>query len=79
MLVLTRKVKQSLMIGDDVEVTVLSVDGTKVRLGIEAPTNIPVYRTEIYLEIRREREQGIRREPAESDEDAVRGRGGSAE
>ena len=51
MLVLTRKVKQSVMIGDDIEVTVLSSDGTKVRLGIRAPLSVPVHREEIYLEI----------------------------
>jgi carbon storage regulator len=52
MLVLTRKDKQSIMIGDDVEVMVLSSDGTKVRLGIQAPSDVSVHRTEIYLEIR---------------------------
>jgi len=50
-LVLTRKVKQSVMIGDDIEVTVLSSDGAKVRLGIRAPLDVPVHREEIYLEI----------------------------
>ena len=40
------------MIGDDVEVTVLSTDGAKVRLGIQAPQSVPVHRTEIYLEIK---------------------------
>jgi carbon storage regulator len=54
MLVLTRKSNQSIMIGDDVEVTVLSVMGDKVRIGIEAPQKVPVYRKEIYLEIHRE-------------------------
>ncbi|HEV2943883.1 MAG TPA: carbon storage regulator CsrA [Solirubrobacteraceae bacterium] len=52
MLVLTRKRKQSIMIGDDVEVTVLSSDGAKVRLGISAPSDVPVHRSEIYLEIK---------------------------
>jgi carbon storage regulator len=51
MLVLTRKEKQSIMIGDDIKVMVLSSDGTKVRLGIQAPSNVSVHRTEIYLEI----------------------------
>jgi carbon storage regulator len=51
MLVLTRKAKQSIMIGDDIEVMVLSNDGTKVRLGIQAPSDVSVHRTEIYLEI----------------------------
>ena len=54
MLVLTRKTNQSIMIRDDVEVTVLSVHGEKVRLGIQAPSDVPVYRNEIYLEIQRE-------------------------
>jgi len=51
MLVLTRKSNQSIMIGDDVEVSVLSVMGEKVRIGIQAPQEIPVFRKEIYLEI----------------------------
>jgi len=54
MLVLTRKPKESIMIGDDIEVTVLSSDGTKVRLGIQAPSDVPVHRKEIYLEIQAE-------------------------
>ena len=54
MLVLTRKSNQSIMIGDDIEVSVLSVMGDKVRIGIQAPQEIPVFRTEIYLEIHRE-------------------------
>jgi carbon storage regulator len=51
MLVLTRKAKQSIMIGDDIEVMILSSDDTKVRLGIQAPSNVSIHRTEIYLEI----------------------------
>ena len=54
MLVLTRKSNQSIMIGDDIEVSVLSVMGEKVRIGIQAPQEIPVFRKEIYLEIHRE-------------------------
>lgn len=54
MLVLTRKSNQSIMIGDDIEVSVLSVMGDKVRIGIQAPQEVPVFRTEIYLEIHRE-------------------------
>lgn len=56
MLVLTRKSNQSIMIGDDIEVSVLSVMGDKVRIGIQAPQDIPVFRTEIYLEIHREQD-----------------------
>jgi carbon storage regulator len=51
MLVLTRKSRQSIMIGDDVEVAVLSVSGESVKLGIQAPREIPVFRKEIYVEI----------------------------
>ncbi len=54
MLVLTRKSNQSIMIGDEIEVSVLSVMGEKVRIGIQAPQKIPVFRKEIYLEIHRE-------------------------
>src|SRR4051795_1338616 len=55
MLVLTRKSNQSIMIGDDVEVSVLSIMGEKVRLGISAPRDVPVFRKEVYLEIQDER------------------------
>jgi len=67
MLVLTRKPNQSIMIGDDIEVSVLSVVGEKVRIGIHAPHDIPVFRTEIYVEI--QRDQG---EQANSASKAVR-------
>jgi carbon storage regulator len=58
MLVLTRKSNQSIMIGDDIEVSILSVMGDKVRIGIQAPQEVPVFRTEIYLEIHREEAEG---------------------
>jgi carbon storage regulator len=48
MLVLSRKTNQSIMIGDEIEITVLSVSGEKVRLGIKAPREVPVYRDEVY-------------------------------
>lgn len=67
-LVLTRKPKQSIMIAEDIEVTVLSVQGEKVRLGIQAPADVPVWRSEIYTEIHHEREQGRRRTDAGSDD-----------
>ena len=51
MLVLTRKANQSIMIGDDIEVSVLSVLGEKVRLGIQAPRSVPVFRKEVFIEI----------------------------
>jgi len=54
MLVLTRKSNQSIMIGDEIEVTVLAIMGEKVRIGIQAPRDIPVFRKEVYLEIQQE-------------------------
>jgi carbon storage regulator len=54
MLVLTRKSNQSIMIGDDIEISVLAVMGEKVRIGIEAPRSIPVFRREVYVEIQEE-------------------------
>jgi carbon storage regulator len=51
MLVLTRKANQSIMIGDGIEVSVLSVMGEKVRIGIQAPRDVPVFRKEVFLEI----------------------------
>jgi carbon storage regulator len=60
MLVLTRKTNQSIMIGDDVEISVLAVSGDKVRIGISAPRDVPVFRKEVYLSIQAERlEAGI--------------------
>ena len=54
-LVLTRKGNQSIMIGDEIEVSVLAIMGEKVRIGIEAPRSVPVFRKEVYLEIQEER------------------------
>jgi carbon storage regulator len=54
MLVLTRKSNQSIMIGDEIEVSVLAIMGEKVRIGIQAPRDIPVFRKEVYLEIQQE-------------------------
>jgi carbon storage regulator len=53
-LVLTRKTNQSIMIGDAVEVSVLAVSRDKIRLGITAPRDIPVFRKEVYLSIQEE-------------------------
>lgn len=57
MLVLTRKVHQSIVIGDGIEVVVLEVRGEQVRLGIKAPKNVAVHRKEIYDQIRDENVQ----------------------
>lgn len=54
MLILTRRVNETLNIGDDVQVTVLGVKGNQVRIGINAPRDVAVHREEIYLRIKRE-------------------------
>ena len=56
MLVLTRKTNQSIMIGDDIEVSVLAVSRDKIRLGITAPRDVPVFRKEVYLSIKGEQD-----------------------
>jgi carbon storage regulator len=56
MLVLTRKGNQSIMIGDDIEVSVLAIMGEKVRIGIDAPRSVPVFRKEVYVEIQQDRD-----------------------
>jgi carbon storage regulator len=66
MLVLTRKPGQSIMIGDGVEVQVLSVAGEKVRLGITAPRDVSIFRDEVYNRIEDEN-----RKDAEGSDDAV--------
>lgn len=55
MLVLSRKKDESIMIGDDVEIIVVSIVGDKVRLGIKAPSSTPVHRNEVYKKIKDEK------------------------
>ena len=58
MLVLSRHRDESIIIGDNIVITVVDVRGDKVRLGIDAPTDIPVHRQEVYEAIQRERQHG---------------------
>jgi carbon storage regulator len=63
MLVLTRKVNQSIMIGDEIEIVVLEVRGEQVRIGVKAPRSVPVHRREIYDSIRQENLMSAQTQP----------------
>jgi carbon storage regulator len=71
MLVLTRKSNQSIMIGDEIEISVLAIMGEKVRIGIDAPRKVPVFRKEVYLEIQQERSGEERQAERERVDDAL--------
>ena len=73
MLVLSRHRDESIMIGDDVVITIVDIRGDKVRLGIDAPQNIPVHRQEVYDAIQRENQKAAQLRPADT-----RGIGGAA-
>ncbi|MEX2175119.1 MAG: carbon storage regulator CsrA [Pirellulaceae bacterium] len=66
MLVLSRHRDESIMIGDDIVVTIVDIRGDKVRLGIAAPTDIPVHRQEIYEAIQRENRKASQLQPGEA-------------
>ena len=60
MLALARKSNESIMLGNDIEITVLEIKGDQVKLGIKAPKSVPIYRMEIYLQIQEENRQAVR-------------------
>ena len=64
MLVLSRKINQSIMIGDDIRIVVVAVDRDQVKLGIEAPRSVPVHCSEVYEEIRRANQEASGATPA---------------
>ncbi|MDE5873952.1 MAG: carbon storage regulator CsrA [Lachnospiraceae bacterium] len=66
MLALSRKQGESIMIGNDIELTILEVKGEQVKVGISAPKNIPVYRKEIYMQIREENKEAAQNIDIES-------------
>jgi carbon storage regulator len=63
MLVLSRRVKQEIMIGDNISVMVIEIRGDKVRLGVQAPANIPVHRHEVHEAIQKETLEAIEYDP----------------
>ena len=66
MLVLSRHRDESIMIGDDVVVTIVDIRGDKVRLGIAAPQDIPVHRQEVYEAIKRENQRAGKLDPSDT-------------
>lgn len=64
MLVLSRKKDESIFVGDDIKITIVDIRGDKVRLGIEAPNEIPVHRQEVYDAIMRENQRQTGTNPA---------------
>lgn len=62
MLALARKVNESIMLGNDIEITLLEIKGDQVKIGISAPKSVPIYRKEIYLQIQEENKQAAGQE-----------------
>lgn len=68
MLVLSRHRDESIMIGDDIVLTIVDIRGDKVRLGIDAPQDVPVHRREVYEAIQRENQRAAQVQPGDTDE-----------
>ena len=59
MLALSRRVNESIIVGNDIEVTILEVKGDQVKIGISAPKSVPIYRKEIYLQIKESNKEAV--------------------
>lgn len=59
MLALARKVNESIVIGNDVEVTILEIKGDQIKIGVSAPKNVPIYRKELYVQIQEENKKAV--------------------
>lgn len=66
MLALTRKKGESLVVNNNIEITVLEIRGDQIKIGISAPKNVPVYRKEVYLQIQKENEASLKADGLEA-------------
>lgn len=66
MLALTRKKGESLVVNNNIEITVLEIRGDQIKIGILAPKNVPVYRKEVYLQIQKENEASLKADGLEA-------------
>lgn len=62
MLALSRKINESIMIGNDIELSILEIKGDQVKIGIKAPKNVPIFRKEIFLQIEEENKKAVAQE-----------------
>lgn len=62
MLALSRRINESIMLGNDIEISILEIKGEQVKIGIKAPSSVPVYRKEIFLQIQEENKKAVAQE-----------------